>query len=505
MAVDWGSLLREWGPTALQVVSGIMDRNAGRDATDAQQDALDRAGQLQYQTALQAMELARLRDIQTRLDTRPSRFQGFNAMQVIARQLGLPVYQGRFDETLGAFAPGSGGVGTGGGSVNGTPFTPSFVATNRSANRMRDAGATGSQVGSIAGSIVGGYFGGPAGAAAGSYLGDKYGKGLGREIYRRGTVVGPVTAGLKALPGLAANFINKFIGDGGDLATGSRVYANSNGVFFDQDGNVIARVRKPETGMVRVPGLSRNGNPIFLTSEGKIVKQQQSGGGFDDLNFSLSSATDGPAEVNGVIARGYNPLPATAADYGVDPNEAAGSEFIGETIGPDTALGRYAGFEETPGYQFVMDEGLRARDRVASSRGRYFSGGTARELQRYAQGLASQEYDNYFRRLQDQVTGGNSATSLAVGQGANATNSAINSLTGGANSLGEYLSAGGAVRASGIAANNTANNRIIEGVAGSGIFDRLGTIFGGSTKTTGTTTAGRRQDQRSPIPGTAVA
>jgi len=177
-------------------------------------------------------------------------------------------------------------------------------------------------------------------------------------------------------------------------------------------------------------------------------------------------------------AAAFNPQQGT---IGILPGEAQGTGLIQENGPEPLPEGRYGGFETTPGYQFVLDEGLRARDKMASARGRYFSGGTGRELERYAQGVASQEYDNYFRRLMDQVTGGNSSTQITTQAGGNATNSAIGSLTGGADSLGSALVAAGNARGSGILAGQQIANSGIAGIAGSGIFDRLGSIFGGGT------------------------
>lgn len=507
MAIDWAGLLKEYGPAALEAYSAYSAGQANNRATDAQLGALDQAGQLQYQTALQAMELARLRDVQTRFDTEQSRYQGYNAMRTIAQQLGLPVYDQPFNATLDTFRAGggAGGTGTGGGrtGTGGGFINPTGVMPN----------GAGGGAGAI-GSVVGGAFGGPAGSAFGQVVGD----GIERQGYdwkqlevlnggnlftdKHGNkltnaIIEPSLRNMAALVGLA--------GEGGDLATGSRVYANSNGVFFDQGGNVIARVQKPSSGQVQIPGLSRNGNPIFLTSEGKIVKQQQSGGGFDDLGFNINDATQGPMEVNKIIAKGYNPQPATAADYGGAGGAGAGGIGYGVGGGTQTAeqaapaalpTDRYAGFTETPGYKFVLDEGLRARDKMAAARGRYFSGGTGRELERYAQGVASQEYDNYFRRLMDQVTGGNSATQITTQAGGNATDSAIRSLTGGASDLGNFISAAGAVRGSGIIQSNRDQQNAISGIAGSGIFDRLGSIFGGNssgvTKSTTPTSSGSK-------------
>jgi hypothetical protein len=59
-----------------------------------------------------------------------------------------------------------------------------------------------------------------------------------------------------------------------------------------------------------------------------------------------------------------------------------------------------AQFEQDPGYQFRMQEGMKALDRQAAARGGLISGGALRAAQRYGQGMASQEYGNAFNRYQ---------------------------------------------------------------------------------------------------------
>lgn len=51
-----------------------------------------------------------------------------------------------------------------------------------------------------------------------------------------------------------------------------------------------------------------------------------------------------------------------------------------------------------PGYQFRLQQGTDALERSAAARGGLFSGQTGRDLTDYAQGLASQEYQNAYAR-----------------------------------------------------------------------------------------------------------
>lgn len=57
-------------------------------------------------------------------------------------------------------------------------------------------------------------------------------------------------------------------------------------------------------------------------------------------------------------------------------------------------------FQQDPGYQFRLSEGLKALDRQAAARGGLISGSALKAAQRYGQEAASQEYTNAFNRYQ---------------------------------------------------------------------------------------------------------
>lgn len=60
-------------------------------------------------------------------------------------------------------------------------------------------------------------------------------------------------------------------------------------------------------------------------------------------------------------------------------------------------------FVKDPGYQFRMDEGAKAVNNTAAARGNLLSGAAAKEMQRYSQGFASNEFGNAYNRYsQDQ-------------------------------------------------------------------------------------------------------
>jgi len=59
--------------------------------------------------------------------------------------------------------------------------------------------------------------------------------------------------------------------------------------------------------------------------------------------------------------------------------------------------------ESDPGYQFRLAEGEKALQRSASARGGLLSGAAAKEMTRYSQGMASQEYGNMWNRYQQTM------------------------------------------------------------------------------------------------------
>ena len=140
-----------------------------------------------------------------------------------------------------------------------------------------------------------------------------------------------------------------------------------------------------------------------------------------------------------------------------------------------------------PGYDFRFDEGQRAQERSAAARGNLLSGGQAKALQRWSQGLASQEYQNAWNRNEQQYlndfnraltlgqsrynqlagvagTGQTAANQLGVAQGqlgaggANTLNALGNNQAQGFYNQGNALATG----------YNNAGNAIAQGALGQG-------------------------------------
>lgn len=107
-------------------------------------------------------------------------------------------------------------------------------------------------------------------------------------------------------------------------------------------------------------------------------------------------------------------------------------------------------FEADPGYQFRMDEGMRGVEGGAAARGGLLSGATLKAIQKYGQGLASQEYGNSYNRFTNDQTNQYNRLAGIVNSGQGATNQVGNAtLNFGNQAAGNTIGAGNAA-ASGI-------------------------------------------------------
>lgn len=124
-----------------------------------------------------------------------------------------------------------------------------------------------------------------------------------------------------------------------------------------------------------------------------------------------------------------------------------------------SAYGKY-NFQADPGYQFRMDEGIKALDRSAAARGVLNSGGQGRRLVRYGQDYASNEYQNVYNRIA-QIAG--------FGRGASSESAGVIVNTG--QSVGNTLVNAGEARASGfLAGGNAISNALGQGARAFGFF-----------------------------------
>lgn len=115
---------------------------------------------------------------------------------------------------------------------------------------------------------------------------------------------------------------------------------------------------------------------------------------------------------------------------------------------------RFGGFEASPGYQFRLDAGNDSINALAGARGGLMSGRTMQDLAKFNQGMASEEYGNYFARL-----------SGLSGQGLNAASGQATAATNAAQGVSNALAGMGNAQAAGaIGVGNAINNGINNGL-----------------------------------------
>ncbi len=125
----------------------------------------------------------------------------------------------------------------------------------------------------------------------------------------------------------------------------------------------------------------------------------------------------------------------------------------------------YAGFQASPGYQFAMDQGREAVQGSVAARQGLNSGAVLAELTRFGQGLANQEYGNFYNRLAGLADTGLRAVAAQGDIGQRYGNAiAGNIINAGQSSAQGVANAGSANAAGTVGATNAFNNALTQGV-----------------------------------------
>lgn len=188
------------------------------------------------------------------------------------------------------------------------------------------------------------------------------------------------------------------------------------------------------------------------------------------------------ADANATQLQMYN---QTRTD--LQPYNMLGSNAIGSINALNS--GDYSGFMNSPDYKFTEQQGIGRMDASAASRGNLYSGGYSKDLVNFNQGLASQQFGNYYNRLAGLVSvgenaaakTGNAAQNYANAYGQNVTNAGnaqaggiINSANAYSNGLNQAAQAAGQFassygnRSSGASYNPTQGSIWTQGGAYSG-------------------------------------
>lgn len=140
----------------------------------------------------------------------------------------------------------------------------------------------------------------------------------------------------------------------------------------------------------------------------------------------------------------------------------------------------YSAFTASPGYQFRLDEGMKAIERSAAARGGLRSGATMKSLGDYAQGQASQEYGNEWNRM---------AGLAGVGQTANSQNQQAGQAY--ASGVSQAYTNAGNARASAYQNTGNAINQGVQGLASAYLYN---SGYGGGGSPASTTGGGAFYD-----------
>jgi hypothetical protein len=109
-----------------------------------------------------------------------------------------------------------------------------------------------------------------------------------------------------------------------------------------------------------------------------------------------NKAGQGAAQAQQTLAQQRNDL-MPYREAGLAPLQAQ-QDLLGLN-GQPAADAAMANFQSSPGYQFQLDQGLRAVDAGAAASGMLRSGATLKAEQTFGQGLANTDFGQYFSRL----------------------------------------------------------------------------------------------------------
>lgn len=192
------------------------------------------------------------------------------------------------------------------------------------------------------------------------------------------------------------------------------------------------------------PGVA-TGNKTAEQYRAELAPQYTSGGS------SYEVANSGRDDGGGAPFAGFTPgvVDETALNAAIqarmqtDAQTAqAGQQSANAFVGQGTSgdLIRPFGmsdYQEDPGYQFRLSEGLKALDKSAAARGGLLSGGALKGISRYGQDMASQEYQNAYNRYTTNQTNQYNRLASAAGLGQTANNALAQSGQNYANQAGQ--------------------------------------------------------------------
>lgn len=185
-------------------------------------------------------------------------------------------------------------------------------------------------------------------------------------------------------------------------------------------------------------------------------------------NKQAGAVKDASNQQNALLGRQRDDLGPWRDSGGVANTQA--SDLLGLN-GQEAADSAFSTYHTSPGYQWQLDQGLRAVDAGAAAKGMLRSGATLQAEQQFGQGLANQDFTSYYNRLfglsqQGQASAAGGASTANVGAlAAGNTGTQEASIYG---NLGKGISSG---------ANDLFNNKDVQGYV-KGLFSSGGSSYG---------------------------
>lgn len=108
-----------------------------------------------------------------------------------------------------------------------------------------------------------------------------------------------------------------------------------------------------------------------------------------------------------------------------------------------------ADFQQSPAYQFNLQQGLQAINNAAAARGNFYAPQTLQDVGRFSQGLASNEYWNAYNQFNQQQGNVFNRLSNIAGSGQNAAANLGGFALGAGGQMGQNITSAGAAQAAG--------------------------------------------------------
>lgn len=216
-----------------------------------------------------------------------------------------------------------------------------------------------------------------------------------------------------------------------------------------------------------------------LTGTSSAVGASSSAGGLSSLLSSLLGAgvsAYGSSAASGAVQQANQNAIATQQQYLGNVNSIYGTQqstgnsamsSLASVLGLNGQTANYSDFENSPGYQFAVQQGTQAIQRAAAANGSAYTPNTLDAVGQYVTGTAAQNYNNYVSQLM---------STAGLGSSANSALASANLSTG--NNISTLQQNIGNAQASGTTGITGSVGSLLSGANGSGLISSIGGLLG---------------------------